>query len=119
MMAVVEGCVRTATGRLLAYTQMGQQDGTTVFSFHGVPGSRLDFDHPLIRPVVEGSGVRLIGIDRPGFGGSTHQPHGDTPIGPPMFWRLPTTWDLTGSASSRTRLAACTPLLAPWLSHRG
>ena len=75
MMAVVEGCVRTATGRLLAYTQMGQQDGTPVFSFHGVPGSRLDFDHPLIQPVVEGSGVRLIGIDRPGFGGSTHQPH--------------------------------------------
>lgn len=74
-MAVVEGCARTATGRSLAYAQMGQQDGTPVFSFHGVPGSRLDFDHPLIRPVVDGSGVRLIGIDRPGFGGSTHHPH--------------------------------------------
>ncbi len=73
-MAVVEGCVRTATGRALAYAQMGQQDGTPMFYFHGNPASRLDWDHPLFRPVLDGSGVRLIGIDRPGFGGSTHQP---------------------------------------------
>lgn len=73
-MSVVEGCVRTATGRSLAYAQMGQPDGTPVFYFHGVPGSRLDFDHPFSRPTLDGSGVRLIGIDRPGSGGSTHQP---------------------------------------------
>lgn len=75
MMAAVEASVRTTAGGSLAYAQMGQQDGTPVFAFHGVPGSRLDWDHPLIRPVLDGSGVRLIGIDRPGFGGSTHQPH--------------------------------------------
>jgi pimeloyl-ACP methyl ester carboxylesterase len=75
MMAAVEATVHTATGGSLAYAQMGQQDGTPLFSFHGNPGSRLDWDHPLIRPALDGSGVRLIGIDRPGFGGSTHQPH--------------------------------------------
>ena len=75
MMAAFEASVRTTSGGSLAYAQMGQQDGTPVFAFHGVPGSRLDWDHPLIRPVLDGSGVRLIGIDRPGFGGSTHQPH--------------------------------------------
>jgi pimeloyl-ACP methyl ester carboxylesterase len=75
MMAAVEGSVRTTTGGSLAYAQMGQQDGTPLFYFHGNPGSRLDCDHPLIRPALDGSGVRLIGIDRPGFGGSTHQPH--------------------------------------------
>ncbi|MGB5150399.1 MAG: hypothetical protein WBN99_10650 [Mycobacterium sp.] len=92
---------------------MGQQDGTPVFAFHGVPGSRLDWEHPLIRPVLDGSGVRLIGIDRPGLVVPRTNRTGDTPIGPPMFWRLPTIWDLTGSASLRTQLAACTPLLAP------
>jgi pimeloyl-ACP methyl ester carboxylesterase len=75
MMAVVEGSVRTITGGSLAYAQMGQQDGTPLFAFHANPGSRLDWDHPLLQPALDGSGVRLIGIDRPGFGGSTHQPH--------------------------------------------
>ena len=73
-MAAVERTVRTASGRLLACAEMGQPDGRPVFYFHGVPGSRLDFDHPLTREALDGSGVRLIGIDRPGSGGSTHQP---------------------------------------------
>lgn len=47
---------------------MGPRDGTPLFCFHGDPGSRLDWDHPLNRPVVDGSGMRLIGIDGPGFG---------------------------------------------------
>ncbi|SRX94093.1 alpha/beta hydrolase [Jannaschia sp. CCS1] [Mycobacterium shimoidei] len=61
---------------------MGPRDGTPLFCFHGDPGSRLDWDHPLNRPVVDGSGMRLIGIDRPGFGGSAHQAkrrYGDWP----------------------------------------
>lgn len=57
----------------LAYAQMGQHDGPPLFYFHGVPGSRLEFDQPLNRAVIDGSGVRLIGIDRPGYGRSTHQ----------------------------------------------
>jgi pimeloyl-ACP methyl ester carboxylesterase len=72
--AVTEGTVRTSDGRSLAYAQMGQLDGSPLLYFHGTPGSRLDWDHPHNRPALNGSGVRLIGIDRPGFGGSTHQP---------------------------------------------
>jgi pimeloyl-ACP methyl ester carboxylesterase len=66
----------------LAYAQMGQRDGSPLFYFHGDPGSRLEFDHPLNRPALDGTGVRLIGIDRPGFGGSTRQKqraYGDWP----------------------------------------
>ena len=74
MMAVLGGTVRTSDGRSLAYAQMGQLDGSPLLYFHGDPGSRLDWDHPFNRPALDGSGVRLIGIDRPGFGGSTHQP---------------------------------------------
>jgi len=75
MMGVVEASGRTTTVGSLAYALMGQQDGTPLYCFHGNPGSRLDWDHPLIRPVLDGPGVRLIGIDRPGFGRSAHQPH--------------------------------------------
>src|SRR5262245_62111525 len=72
-MATLDGSVHTRSGRRLAYAQMGQFDGTPLFCFHGNPGSRFDWDHPLTRPVVDGSCVRLIGIDRPGYGRSTHQ----------------------------------------------
>ena len=81
-MSAVEGVARTGNGRSLAYAQMGQRDGSPLFYFHGDPGSRLEFDHPLNRPALDGTGVRLIGIDRPGFGGSTRQKqraYGDWP----------------------------------------
>jgi pimeloyl-ACP methyl ester carboxylesterase len=70
---VVEGTVRTSDGRSLAYAQMGQLDGSPLLYFHGIPGSRMDWDHPPNRPALNGSGVRLIRNDRPGFGGSTYQ----------------------------------------------
>ncbi|HTQ21792.1 alpha/beta hydrolase [Mycobacterium sp.] len=52
---------------------MGHPDGTPLLYFHGAPGSGLDFDQPLNHAALVGSGVRLIGIDRPGYGSSTHQ----------------------------------------------
>jgi pimeloyl-ACP methyl ester carboxylesterase len=72
-MPILDGSVLLESGRRLAYAQMGQFDGTPVFYFQGLLGSRLDFDHPVTRAALDGSGVRLIGIDRPGFGRSTHQ----------------------------------------------
>jgi pimeloyl-ACP methyl ester carboxylesterase len=53
---------------------MGQPDGTPLFYFHGNPGSRLDFNQTYNRPALDDTGMRIIGIDRPGFGGSTFQP---------------------------------------------
>jgi pimeloyl-ACP methyl ester carboxylesterase len=47
----------------------GDPHGRPVFTLHGTPGSRL-----LYRPHVEDAtqrGLRLIGYDRPGYGGST------------------------------------------------
>ncbi len=59
------------SGRLLAYAEYGVKDGTPVFFFHGIPGSRLfcPSEEPLRR-----LGVRLIGVDRPGYGRSSFQP---------------------------------------------
>jgi pimeloyl-ACP methyl ester carboxylesterase len=57
-------------GRTLAYAEYGVTDGTPVFFFHGMPGSRF------FRPPDEITArlrVRLICMDRPGYGASTFQ----------------------------------------------
>lgn len=66
--------VRTADRRTLAYAETGDPNGAPLFYFHGIPGSRSDFDRPLGQEALAGSGVRLIGLDRPGFGASDFQP---------------------------------------------
>lgn len=58
-------------GRELAYAEYGDPQGNPVFFFHGTPGSRL-FHPP--DEVTKRLGVRLICMDRPGYGGSTFQP---------------------------------------------
>ena len=58
-------------GRTLAYAEYGDPGGTPVFFFHGMPGSRF------FRPPDEITArlqVRLICMDRPGYGASTFQP---------------------------------------------
>jgi len=58
-------------GRTLAYAEYGDEQGAPLFFFHGIPGSRL------FRPpdaITRRSGVRLICVDRPGYGQSTFQP---------------------------------------------
>lgn len=59
-------------GRRLAYAQFGQPRGRPVFYFHGFPGSRLEAasaDHAALQ-----AGVRLIAVDRPGYGASDPHP---------------------------------------------
>lgn len=56
-------------GRKLAWAQYGDASGRPVLFFHGGPGSRL--------PLFPGQGdveVRLICVERPGFGESTRHP---------------------------------------------
>ena len=54
-------------GRTLAYALWGDPDGETVMLFHGAPGSRLFTPDP---EITAEAGVRLITVDRPGYGGS-------------------------------------------------
>jgi pimeloyl-ACP methyl ester carboxylesterase len=56
-------------GRTLAYAEYGDAKGTPAFYFHGTPGSRLGAEHLDAAAVV--ARVRIIAVDRPGFGGST------------------------------------------------
>jgi pimeloyl-ACP methyl ester carboxylesterase len=58
-------------GRRLGYVEYGDPAGRPVFLFPGVPGSRLQ-GHP-DRSIAGTLGVRLIGVDRPGYGLSDEQ----------------------------------------------
>ena len=56
-------------GRSLAWCEYGLPDGAPVFYFHGIPGSRID--SRLIADAITSAGLRLIAVDRPGFGRSS------------------------------------------------
>jgi pimeloyl-ACP methyl ester carboxylesterase len=59
-------------GRALGVVEAGDLGGPAVFALHGTPGSRL-----LWRGLVEDAearGIRLVGYDRPGYGGSDPHP---------------------------------------------
>lgn len=66
--------VHLADGRRLGYGEWGPADAPVVFYCHGFPGSHHELD--LAVPVAERSNlqVRVIALDRPGYGTSTYQP---------------------------------------------
>jgi pimeloyl-ACP methyl ester carboxylesterase len=51
-------------GRALAYAEFGEADAPPVLYFHGFPNCRLE------PGLVPARGVRLVAVDRPGFGAS-------------------------------------------------
>jgi pimeloyl-ACP methyl ester carboxylesterase len=70
--AEVEHRVRLTDGRTLACLQLGDPAGPPVLYFHGYPGSRLEAR--IAATAVGRLGLRLLAVDRPGFGQSTFQP---------------------------------------------
>jgi pimeloyl-ACP methyl ester carboxylesterase len=69
-----EGIIELGDGRRIAYREFGPVDGPVVIYCHGFPGSRREL--ALTEPVAERSGVRvrLIALNRPGYGPSTFVP---------------------------------------------
>jgi pimeloyl-ACP methyl ester carboxylesterase len=64
--------IKTPDGRTLAVEEAGDPGGRPVLVHNGTPNSRH-----LFGPVAADAaarGLRLIGYDRPGYGGSTPQP---------------------------------------------
>lgn len=69
---VDDGAVSVADGRHIAYREYGDPAGQPVVVFHGTPGSsRLG---GLFAPAATEQGVRLLAIDRPGYGDSDSWP---------------------------------------------
>jgi pimeloyl-ACP methyl ester carboxylesterase len=63
--------IRLSDGRTLGYAEYGDAAGRPVLFFPGTPSSRLV--HPPEAP-TRSAGVRLIAVERPGFGLSDFQP---------------------------------------------
>lgn len=59
-------------GRALGFAEYGDSNGSPILFFHGLPGSRLEVKG--IAKLAARQSIRLIGLDRPGFGLSTFQP---------------------------------------------
>ncbi len=59
-------------GRELAWREFGTTDGAPVIALHGSPGTHRNFEP--VGETAAGDGVRLIAVDRPGYGHSTFDP---------------------------------------------
>jgi pimeloyl-ACP methyl ester carboxylesterase len=68
----VTSVIQLADGRDLAWLEVGDPKGIPVMAFHGAPGSGLEF--ALHHQAALRCGVRLIALDRPGYGHSSYQP---------------------------------------------
>lgn len=66
---MVEHRIGVRDGRQLQVREEGDPKGVPVFSLHGTPGSRLLYGP--FSSDAQAKGIRLIGYDRPGYGGST------------------------------------------------
>jgi len=64
----IDAVVQLSDKRHLAYAEYGNANGSPVFLFHGLPGSRLSWR--LIPGNPFPPGLRLIAPDRPGYGKS-------------------------------------------------
>lgn len=66
---IVEGTI-DVEGQRLGFCEFGTPGGRPVFWFHGTPGARRQLA-PLAKQHAAANGIRIIGIDRPGVGGSS------------------------------------------------
>ena len=76
---VTEHTLERPDGRTVAVAETGDPAGPVVVLSHPAPGSRLLDPDPA---ATRAAGVRLIGVDRPGYGGSTPPADGVVPTIP-------------------------------------
>ena len=68
----IDNVIQLPDTRRLAYAEYGDSNGTPVFLFHGLPGSRLSWG--LLPGDPFPPGLRIIAPDRPGYGRSDPKP---------------------------------------------
>jgi len=121
----VNRLVDLSDGRTLELHEAGDPDGFPVIVHHGTPGSGVLYDR-------WESGVRLIGFDRPGYGGSSRKPGRDIAavaadveeIADALELERFATWGISGGGphalacaalcGSRLTAAASLAAVAPW-----
>src|SRR4051794_14295837 len=65
----IDADVVLADGRTVSYAELGDPAGAPVIYLHGTPSSRLDLVFKDAELRVRG--LRVVGVDRPGYGRST------------------------------------------------
>ena len=68
----LEGTVRVDDGRRLGFAEFGRPGGRAIVWLHGTPGARRQVPEEA-RAFADRTGLRIVGIDRPGIGAAT--PH--------------------------------------------
>lgn len=68
----LEQSILLPDGRRLGYAEYGMNNGSPVLFFHGAPGSR--HIHADMAGIAACRGIRLIAVERPGYGLSDPQP---------------------------------------------
>ncbi len=66
-----DSIIQLQDGRDFGYSQIGDSKGKPIIFFHGWPGTRLDIS--CFHKEAQKLGVKIISIDRPGCGLSSHQ----------------------------------------------
>lgn len=69
-----EGSIRLADGRRLGFAEFGVANGPAVLWLHGTPGASQQVP-PAARAAARRHGLRLVGVERPGYGRSTPYLH--------------------------------------------
>jgi len=59
----------------IGYAELGDPAGKPVLHFHGMPSSRLEITRAVFDEAASRLGVRIIAIDRPGYGVSDFRPY--------------------------------------------
>ena len=72
---MIEDRVHLPDGRVLSYGDWGPRDAPAVMYCHGFPGNHLEFTLALQHLDLDSVPVRIVALDRPGFGESTFQPN--------------------------------------------
>ena len=73
--------IRLPDGRDLSYWLFGPAGGVPVVFFYGTPGTM--YLNPDRLPLLDELGVRLLVMDRPGYGASSSPPSPPRPAPPP------------------------------------
>ena len=110
-----ERTVVLADGRTLRVAEYGVPEGRPVFFLHGTPSCRLAY--PPAAADARSKGIRLIGYDRPGYGGSSPAPgrrivdvaHDVAAIADHLGLRRFGVWGFSGGGAPALACAAALP----------
>lgn len=114
--------IRQEDGQIFGISEFGTPTGKPLFYFHGFPGSRLEAR--LVHQQARRHQIRVIAVDRPGYGKSSYQPRRRLMDWPRDIQRIADTLELDrfsvlGVSGGAPYAAACAHFLPERLIKTG